>query len=71
MCIRDRVTNPPIDAIRGLLDAERIDYTQPGAGVPLQGTINLNDDWFAEAGLQHSGQTYLALLGAPGVNNGS
>ncbi len=62
---------PPIDAIRGLLDAERIDYTQPGPGVPLQGTINLNDDWFAEAGLQHSGQNYLTLLGAPAVNNGS
>lgn len=61
----------PIDAIEGLLDFENPGYTQPGPGVALQGTIDLNDDWFAEAGLQHSGQTYLKLLGAPPVNNGS
>ncbi|TDR38751.1 lipase (class 3) [Tahibacter aquaticus] len=62
---------PLLDGIRGVLDLEHIDYTQPGNGVPLQGTIDLNDDWFVEAGLQHSGETYLALLGAPLVDNGS
>jgi hypothetical protein len=62
---------PLIDAIEGVVDLEHIGYTQPGPGVSLQGTIDLNDDWFAEAGLQHSGENYLALLGAPAVNNGS
>ena len=62
---------PPLDAIEGVLKLEKIDYTQPGPGVVLQGVINTGDDWFIEAGLQHSGQNYLALLGAPPVNNGT
>jgi triacylglycerol lipase len=61
---------PFVDAIADVLKVEQAKYTQPGDGVPLPGTINLSDDWFVEAGLQHSGQTYLALLGAPLVNNG-
>ncbi len=61
----------PLDGIERLLQLEKENYTQPGNGSPLQGTIDLNDDWYAEAGLQHSGQTYLKLLGAPPVDNGS
>jgi len=61
---------PPLDAIRDVLRLEKSGYTQPGDGVPLQGTIDLKDDWFVQAGLQHSGEAYLALLGAPLVNNG-
>lgn len=62
---------PLLDAIEGVLKLESAAYTQPGSGVPLQGTVNLSDNWFEQAGLQHSGETYLALLGAPLVNNGS
>jgi triacylglycerol lipase len=62
---------PPLDGIEGVLKLERVGYTQPGAGLPLPGVINTTDDWFVEAGLQHSGENYLALLGAPPVNNGT
>jgi triacylglycerol lipase len=62
---------PLLDAIEGVLKLEKAGYTQPGPGVGLPGAVNHGDNWFQEAGLQHSGQTYLALLGAPLVNNGS
>ena len=61
---------PAVDAIRDVLKLEKSHYTQPGAGISLPGPIDLKDNWFVEAGLQHSGQTYLSLLGAPPVNNG-
>lgn len=62
---------PLLDAIEGVLKLEKTGYAQPGDGVVLQGPVVVNDDWFAEAGVQHSGQTYLKLLGAPPVDNGS
>lgn len=61
---------PVVDAIRDVLALEKSHYTQPGAGVALPGAIDLKDDWFVQAGLQHSGDTYLKLLGAPPVDNG-
>ncbi|MBL8299830.1 MAG: hypothetical protein JNN30_15945 [Rhodanobacteraceae bacterium] len=61
---------PLLGLIRETLKLEKANYAQPGAGVALQGRIDRGDNWFAEAGLQHSGANYLALLGAPPVNNG-
>ncbi len=42
-------------------------YVQPGPGIRLQNLIQQNDDWFIEAGYQHSGMTYLSLVGAPSL----
>lgn len=54
----------PIEELLRLLDDG---YTQPGAGTALSSTIQQRDNWFSEAGYQHSGTTYLALVGAPPV----
>lgn len=61
---------PVVDAIRDVLRFEASAYTQPGPGIALPGPIDRKDDWFVEAGLQHSGQTYLSLLGAPPIGDG-
>jgi len=43
-------------------------YVQPGGvGMYLEGSIVQGDDWFYQAGAQHSGQNYLKLLGAQPV----
>lgn len=41
-------------------------YVQPGDGQMLRGTFIPQHDWFSEAGLQHSGETYESLLGSNG-----
>jgi triacylglycerol lipase len=58
------------DVLYGLVDAVRLDlelrgdhYQQPGAGIPLNGTVVVTDDWVQEAGHQHASTTYLSLLG--------
>lgn len=53
-----------IDAIRGALALLDDRYVQPD-GQMLSGAIAIGDDWIAQAGVQHSGSTYLSLLGAP------
>jgi hypothetical protein len=54
----------PVEELLRLLDDS---YTQPGAGTALSSTIQQGANWFSEAGYQHSGTTYLALVGAPPV----
>lgn len=41
------------------------EYAQPGEGQVLTSKLLNKGDWFMEAGHQHSGETYLQLLGAP------
>jgi triacylglycerol lipase len=53
-----------VDGIRGALALLDDRYVQPG-GQTLSGAIAIGDDWFKQAGVQHSGETYLSLLGAP------
>jgi hypothetical protein len=53
-----------VDAIRGTLALLDDRYVQPG-GQMLTGAIANGDDWVEQAGVQHSGSTYLSLLGAP------
>lgn len=56
-----------VDAMKLLLEGLSDQYVQPGAGVPLTGTLMVNAGWFNEAGLQHGSSTYLKLVGAPPV----
>ena len=60
----------PFDALTKFIKLIRVDYTQPGDGMPIPGVIAGSEDWFQEAGAQHAGQNYLKLLGAPAVPNG-
>lgn len=57
-----------VKGVQDILDDLDDHYVQPGGdGMVLQGTIAQGDDWYYEAGHQHSGETYLQLLGAPPV----
>lgn len=55
-----------IDGIRGALALLDDRYVQPD-GHMLSGALAIGDDWFKQAGVQHSGETYLSLLGAPSM----
>lgn len=56
-----------IETIRAALALLDDRYGQPGDGQTLTGTIVMRDDWFQQAGVQHSSTTYLSLVGAPPI----
>ena len=56
-----------VEGIRDLLKLIKDSYVQPGAGIPLPGTLQSGDTWVTEAGQQHASSTYLTLVGAPPV----
>lgn len=56
-----------VEKIRQFLKLVQADYRQPGAGIPLTGSLVATPSWFTEAGTQHAGATYLKLLGAPPI----
>ena len=61
------VLRPLFDALSDFINLIRADYTQPGDGIVLTGSVAGGEDWFAEAGAQHATDNYLKLLGAPAL----